>query len=390
MVVDIQASRVFQDNYNANSRFVVNVGGTRSTKTYSILQMLIIKALQESITISIVRKSLPSIKLSVLRDFIEILETMNLYDEKNHNKSENTFTLGNSMIEFFSIDDAQKRRGSKRDILYINEANELSYEDFFQLQIRTTKQIYLDFNPSEHFWAVDQVMSRQDSTTIHSTFMDNPFLSEDQINEIKRLRDTDLDYWNVYGLGQFGAGKKLVYQHHIIDEIPLQAKKISVGLDWGFSNDPTAIIEVYKLDDNLYIQELCYNKSMTNQDIIKQLDIWGIDKYTEIIADSAEPKSIEELKRSGFNIKPASKGPDSIIAGINLLKQHKLHVTKSSVNIIKEFQNYKWIVDKDGNTLNKPVDLFNHSMDAIRYVALNKLTTKSKSSIYIGGSKNTF
>jgi phage terminase large subunit len=178
MHIDIQASRVFEDNYNATSRFVVNIGGTRSTKTYSILQCLIVKALSTPLTISIVRKSLPSLKLSVLKDFIEILESMSLYDVDKHNKTDNTFKVGESLIEFFSIDDAQKRRGSKRDILYINEANELTAEDFFQLQIRTTTQIFLDFNPSETFWATDEIMHRNDAITIHSTFLDNPFIDD--------------------------------------------------------------------------------------------------------------------------------------------------------------------------------------------------------------------
>lgn len=383
MQVNIEASRVFEDNYNTQTRFVVNVGGTRSTKTYSILQCLVVKALQQSYTISIVRKSLPSLKLSVLRDFIEILTNMGLYNEENHNKTDNSYRLGESIIEFFSIDDAQKRRGTKRNILYINEANELSYEDFFQLQIRTTDQVFLDFNPSEMFWAVDEVMPREDCTTIHSTFLDNPFLPEEQVEEIKRLKYTDPDYWNVYGLGLFGGSRKLVYQYEIADQIPSQAKLIALGLDWGFSNDPTAIVEVYQFIDELYINELVYKTGLTNNDIHFQLQSLGIDRKLEIIADSADPKSIEELYRLGYNIHPAQKGPDSVMSGIDILKRNRLFVTKSSVNIIKELNNYKWMIDKDGNTLNKPVDLFNHGMDALRYVALNKLGVKRKASFYV-------
>ena len=383
MEVSIEASRVFEDNYEATSRFVVNVGGTRSTKTYSILQCLVVKALQSSVSISIVRKSLPSLKLSVLRDFFEILNNMGLYDENNHNKTENTYKLGDSLIEFFSIDDAQKRRGSKRDILYINEANELTAEDFFQLQIRTTKQIFLDFNPSEQFWATDEIMPREDAITIHSTFLDNPFLSDEQIDEIKRLKDTDPDYWNVYGLGLFGGGRKLIYTHSVIDTIPQQAKLIAIGLDFGYSNDPTAVVEVWNWLDELYLNELVYSTGLTNQDIVRELQMLNIDRYTEIVADSAEPKSIEELYRMQFNVKPASKGPDSVIQGIDILKRYKLNVTKSSINLIKEMNNYKWVVDKNNNTLNKPVDAFNHALDAVRYVALNKLKVKSKGKIYI-------
>jgi phage terminase large subunit len=347
--------------------------------------VLVCKALSESLTISIVRKSLPSLKLSVLRDFIEILTNMGLYDEENHNKTDNSYTLGNSVIEFFSIDDAAKRRGAKRDILYINEANELSKEDFFQLQIRTTKQVFLDFNPSEVFWATEDIMPRPDATTIHSTFLDNPFLNDDQVAEIKRLRDTDEDYWKIYGLGLFGGSNKLVYQYHIVDEIPKQAKFIAYGLDWGFSADPTAIIEVYQWLDELYINELVYQHGLTNTDIIRMLEIYGIDKKQEIIADSAEPKSIEEIYRSGFNIKPAQKGPDSVMKGIDTLKRYKLNVVKSSTNIIKEMNQYKWMIDKNNITLNKPIDDFNHAMDALRYVGLNKLGIKSKGSFYVKG-----
>lgn len=383
MHIDIQASRVFEDNYNATSRFVVNIGGTRSTKTYSILQCLIVKAISTPLTISIVRKSLPSLKLSVLKDFIEILESMSLYNVDMHNKTDNTFRIGESLVEFFSIDDAQKRRGSKRDILYINEANELTSEDFFQLQIRTTKQIFLDFNPSEQFWAVDEVISRQDCTTIHSTFLDNPFLSDEQIEEIKRLKYTDPDYWNVYGLGLFGGSRKLVYQYNVVDTIPKEAKLVALGLDWGFSNDPTAILEVYQFIDDLYINELVYKTGLTNQDIVAQLRLLNIDRRTELIADSAEPKSIEELYRQGFNIHPAKKGPDSVMQGIDILKRNIINVTKTSTNIIKELNNYKWLIDKDGHTLNKPVDTFNHGMDALRYVALNKLGVKHKGRVYI-------
>jgi phage terminase large subunit len=383
MEISIEASRVFEDNYNADKRYVVNVGGTRSTKTYSILQVLIIKALEQKLQISIVRKSLPSLKLSVLRDFIEILESMNLYDVELHNKTENTFRVGESLVEFFSIDDAQKRRGSKRDILYINEANELTAEDFFQLQIRTTKQIFLDFNPSETFWANEQIMPREDAITIHSTFLDNPFLSEDQVEEIKRLKYTDPDYWAIYGLGLFGGGRKLIYTHSVIDTIPQQAKLIAIGLDFGYSNDPTAVVEVWNWLDELYLNELVYSTGLTNQDIVRELQMLNIDRYTEIVADSAEPKSIEELYRMQFNVKPASKGPDSVIQGIDILKRYKLNVTKSSINLIKEMNNYKWVVDKNNNTLNKPVDAFNHALDAVRYVALNKLKVKPKGKIYI-------
>ena len=372
----IQATTVFQRNWEANNRYIVNIGGSRSTKTYSILQLLIVKAIEstEPLVISIVRKSLPSLRISVMRDFFDILKNLDLYNVESHNKTENTYLLNNTLVEFFSIDDAQKRRGSKRDILFINEANELTYEDFFQLNIRTTTQVYLDFNPSEQFWYNDKLQSRDDVTIIHSTYKDNPYLNKEQVNEIERLQHTDLQYYQIYALGQFAGGMDLVYQYIPIDDIPVDsAKLVGLGMDYGFTNDPTTLVEVWKDNDSIYLNELLYERNLTNQDIADKLSEYGVDRYIEIIADSAEPKSIEEIRRMGFNIKPAQKGPDSILNGIDILKRKRIHVTKQSINLIKELNNYKWVTDKNGNKLNKPVDAFNHALDAVRYVALNKM-----------------
>ena len=372
----IKATEVFQKNYNATKRFVVNIGGSRSTKTYSILQLLIIKALssEEPLSISVVRKSFPSLRISVMRDFFQILKELDLYEVMAHNKTEHTYEIGNSIIEFFSIDDAQKRRGTKRDILYINEANELTSEDFFQLQVRTTKQIFMDFNPSEYFWFNTELESRGDVEIIKSTYKDNPYLNDDQVHEIERLEFTDYQYYQIYGLGEFAGNVDLVYQHTIVDTIPTdKAKLIALGMDFGYSNDPTTLVEIWRDGNSLYLNELLYDLNLTNQDIAGKMKEYSIDRYIEIIADSAEPKSIEEIGRMGFNIKPASKGPDSIINGIDILKRFKLHVTKESTNLIQEFRRYKWITNKEGQKLNKPIDQFNHALDAVRYVALNKL-----------------
>jgi phage terminase large subunit len=336
-----------------------------------------VKALESTdpLVISIVRKSMPSLRISVMRDFFDILKSYDLYNAELHNKTENTYQLNNTLIEFFSIDDAQKRRGTKRDILFVNEANELNWEDFFQLNIRTTQQVYIDFNPSEQFWFNEQIQSRDDVTIIHSTYKDNPYLNEDQINEIERLQFTDKQYYQIYALGEFAGAMDLVYSYTPVDDIPVNvAKLVALGMDFGYTNDPTTLVEIWKdTRDGLYFNELIYQQGLTNAEIAGLLGSYGVDKYIEIIADSAEPKSIEELRRYGYNIKPATKGPDSILNGIDILKRHRLHVTKHSVNILKEFNNYKWIIDKNGNKLNRPVDMFNHSLDAIRYVALNKL-----------------
>ena len=380
----IQATNVFERNWNATTRFIVNIGGSRSTKTYSILQLLIVKALEseEPLVISIVRKSMPSLRLSAMRDFFDLLKFYDLYNVENHNKTENTYLINNTLIEFFSIDDAQKRRGSKRDILFVDEANELSSEDFFQLNIRTTQTVYLGFNPSEQFWYNDQLQNRDDITIIHSTYKDNPFLSTEQINEIERLEFTDKQYYQIYALGEFAGAIDLIYSYTVVDHIPVeQAKLVALGMDWGYTNDPTTLVEVWQWNDALYLNELVYDRGLTNQDIVTKLQEYEVDRYIEIIADSAEPKSIEEVRRAGFNIKPATKGPDSVLNGIDILKRKRLHVTKQSVNLINELNKYKWVVDKNGNKLNKPIDSFNHALDAVRYVALNKLKA-NKSGVY--------
>jgi phage terminase large subunit len=387
MELTIQATPVFQKNYQSNKRFVLNQGGTRSSKTYSILQVLILKALEasEPIVISVVRKTLPALKKSVLRDFINILESMGLYDPAYHNKSDNTYELNGNLIEFFSIDNAIKYRGSKRNILFINESNELSYEDVFQLQVRTTDQIFLDFNPSDNqSWLYDLLDQRpQEVDFIKSTYLDNTFLEQSIIDEIEKLKDTDEDYWRIYGLGERGSLKDLVYSVKEVESIPEDCTLIGLGLDWGYAQDPSALVAVWKKNEEIYFDELLYERGLTNLDLLEKLKQIGVDKRIDIVADSAEPKSIEEFRRSGYAIKPAIKGPDSIRNGIDILKRHKLHVTKDSYNLVVEFSRYKWKKDSGGNMLNQPVDVFNHGMDALRYVALNLLKIKPQNTFNI-------
>jgi phage terminase large subunit len=395
--LNIQATPVFQKNWSATKRFVVNQGATRSSKTYSILQVLICKALMSEfpLTISIVRKTLPALKKSVLRDFIQILEGMDLYDETNHNKTDNTYELNNTIFEFFSIDNAVKYRGSKRDILFVNEANELIFEDIFQLQVRTTQQIFLDFNPSDNqSWIYSLIDDRKNEVDfIKSTYKDNTFLEESIIQEIEKLQFTDPDYWRIYGLGERGTSRDVIFQFTEVDDIPVEkAKLIGVGLDFGFTNDPTACIEVWKDENNLYLNEMMYEKGLTNDQIAQRLIEVGVTRFMDIVADSAEPKSIAELQRYALKVRPASKGPDSIANGIDILKRHRIHVTKQSTNLITELQRYKWSKDTSGNLLNRPVDLWNHAIDAVRYVALNmlKISNQGKYNISIGGAGRIF
>ena len=255
MEVTLQATPVFEMNYGATSRYVVNQGGTRSSKTYSILQVLILKALESSIplTISVVRKTLPALKKSVLKDFIAILESMQLYNPDDYNKTEGTYVLNSSVFEFFSVDNEQKIRGSKRNYLFLNEANELSYEDFFQLQIRTTEQIFADYNPSDNIsWIYDLIEQRSDDVNFFkTTYKDNTFLNESIVLEIEKLRDTDEDYYRIYGMGERGGSRELVYNFHMCQRVPEYAQLLAIGVDFGFTNDVTAIVQVYRHEQSV-------------------------------------------------------------------------------------------------------------------------------------------
>ena len=372
--LEINYGPVFEKNWDADTKIIINQGGTRSGKTYSLLQLLIVKAHQSKGKVySIVRKSLPSLKMTAYRDFFEILNNLGIYDEKNHNKSDYTYSLNGNLFEFISLDQPQKKRGARRDILFCNECNELDWDSFFQLLIRTTDKIYIDYNPSDSFhWIYDRLLTRDDVTYIQSTYKDNPFLSQTIVDEIERLRGTDEDYWRIYGLGERGISRATIFQFAMADEPKGQV--VSYGLDFGFTNDPTAIVKVYKDGDSLYLEEKLYHTNLTNSDISQKLTEMGMTRYDEIWADSAEPKSIEELHRMGWNIKPTAKGADSVMAGIDILKRHKLHVVKGGQNLIKEFQNYKWQEDKNGNLLNRPIDAFNHLVDATRYATFNRLS----------------
>jgi len=372
----IRTNKVFNHLKHSDKKIVVEQGGTRSGKTYNILLWIIFEYTYRNTgrTITICRKSFPSLRASVMRDFLDILRNYELYNEDYHNKSSNEYHLNGNLVEFISLDQPQKIRGRKRNLLYINEANELFYEDWQQLIFRTDGRIILDYNPSESFhWIYDRVIPRDDCDFYQTTYRDNPFLDEQIKNEIERLKETDEDYWRIYGLGERGMSRATIFQFGT-SEIPQEAKLLSYGLDFGFTNDPSAIVAIYQHGDNLYLDELLYRTGMTNRDLHNHLQSLGLDRRDEIFADSAEPKSIEELHRFGWNVKPTAKGQDSINAGIDILKRHKIFATARSNNLIKELQNYKWTEDKNGNLLNKPIDVMNHALDAARYAVYNKLS----------------
>lgn len=371
----IKTNKVFKHLETSTAKIVVQQGGTRSGKTYNILLWIIFSYCQrnEGKIITICRKSFPALRGTVMRDFFQILKDHNIYSEDFHSKTANEYRLNENTIEFISLDMPQKIRGRKRDLLFANEANELTQEDWTQLLFRTNEKVILDYNPSEEFhWIYDQVLTRSDVDFFQTTYKDNPFLGDVIKEEIERLKQVDENYWRVYGLGERGQSRSLVYTFNTIKEIPKEAKLVSYGLDFGYSSDPTSLVRTYLLDDNMYVEELLYRTGMTNQDIANEMKALGLDRSNEVFADSAEPKSIEEIYRMGWNIKPTIKG--SINIGIDIIRRYKLHATESSFNLIKELRNYKYIEDKNGVMTNRPVDNFNHALDALRYSVVNKIS----------------
>lgn len=385
-------AKPYYDLKKSTKRICVLQGGTRSGKTYSVLLALIEFAYKnkgKGLYITIARKTFPALRGTAMRDFFDILKKENIYDERNHNKSSALYHLYGNIFEFISIDQPQRVRGRKREILFLNECNEFDFDSYTQLALRTSFKIIIDFNPSDEFhWLYSQIIdANRDDVDFHiSTYKDNPFLQEATIKEIERLKEVDENLWNVFGEGQRGVSTETIFpSFNIVDNIPDNAKLVSFGLDFGYSADPTTIVGVYKHDLNLYVDELLYERGLTNQDIGERMKTMGLERGAECFADSSEPKSIEELFRmnTGVNIKGAKKGADSIRIGIDVMKRHKLNITKRSVNTIKEFRNYKWIKDKNGDITNKPIDAFNHSIDAVRYVCLNKLMVSYSGKYYI-------
>ena len=288
-------------------KIIVEQGGTRSGKTYNILLWILLHYCQNNTdkTITIVRKTFPAVRGTVMRDFFDILKNNGVYLEELHLRSTHEYFVNGNRIEFISLDQPTKIRGRKRELLFINEANELTFEDWQQLIFRTTERIIIDFNPSDEFhWIYDNVLTRDDVDFFQTTYKDNPFLNDVVVKEIERLKDIDENYWRVYGLGERGKSRSLVFNFTTIKDIPESAKLIAKGLDFGYTNDPTALVETFIEGDNMYVNELLYRTGMTNQDIAKEFQKINIDRRDEVFADSAEPKSIEEIYRMGWNIKP--------------------------------------------------------------------------------------
>ena len=309
------------------------------------------------------------------------------YEQVEHNKTKKTYKYENRIVQFMGADDEQKLRGNKQDILYCNEANELNYKkEFFQLLIRTEKKIFLDFNPDdEDVWINTELEQKrkqqeQDVNVIVSNYKHNTYLPSSLVKEIELLEHTDKSFWTIYGLGEYGKIEGLVYEKgfKLCDSIDSRIGVVAVGIDFGYSSSPASVVEVYRDGNKLYFREVLYRVGINNRELCEQIKQQGIDLRTKFIADSAEPKSIDELYSMGMNIHPAKKGKDSVNNGIDILKRFDFVVQKDSTNLIKELKSYKWEIDKNGKATGKPIKMFDHCMDAIRYVALNELAESNR------------
>jgi len=350
------------------NRLKIIQGGSSAGKTIAILLILIDRAQSEkNLTFSVVSESVPHLKRGAIRDFLSILNAQNYFKDTNWNRTDfiYTFPETGSRIEFFSADSPDKVRGPRRDVLFMNEANNMSFETYTQLAIRTSGDIYIDYNPVNEFWVHDQIIPHLEHDFIILTYKDNEGLSNTIVRELES-RKHNKSWWQVYGLGQLGEIETRIYRGwKIIDDVPHEARLERYGLDFGYTNDPTACVALYYYNGGYIIREIAYQKGLSNKQIADIL--LAQDRKALVVADSAEPKSIDEIASYGVTIVPASKGPGSVNQGIQFVQQQQISVTKNSVNVIKEYRNYVWITDRDGKIINEPDHLWSHSMDAIRY-----------------------
>lgn len=378
----VECNTQFYQTVNSDKRIIVHQGGSRSGKTYAICQYLIylLTTRKKKLIITIARKTLPALKGSVFRDFMEIAEKVGISYFAEINKADLTFKYKNHLVEFISLDNEMKVRGRKRTHCFLNEANEFYLEDFNQLSLRTTERMILDFNPSDVLhWIYSDICTRDDCDTYITTFEDNAFLDPEIKKEILRMKEKDADRWRVYGLGERATFKEgqIFDNWQWVDYKEFLDKEhceVAYGLDFGFSNDPTTIVEVRRKNDRLFVHELLFRKGLTNQDIFDEIKKLGLQEEI-IICDSAEPKSIEELRRLGAYCKPSQKGKGSVLNGIQVIKEYEVFASKQSKNLLQEYQYYIWDSNRDGKSINKiKQNGMDHLMDALRYAVTTGLS----------------
>jgi phage terminase large subunit len=368
-------------------KFVKGIqGGTSAGKTFGILPILINKATKHPlIEISVVAESIPHLKRGAMKDFKKIMnETSRWFDER-WNATDFKYTFANgSQIEFFSADNDAKLRGARRDVLYMNECNNMTFHAYTELASRTKQNVYLDWNPTNEFWFHKELVNDSDVDFLIVNYQDNEACPESALNFILKAKEKSItskfwdNWYKVYGLGQIGNLEGVIFDGwKQIDIIPTDAKLVGRGMDFGFTNDPTTCIDIYEYNNEFIFDERIYKTGLTNPDIWREFKTLGIDNNIYTVADSAEPKSIKELSSLGMRIIGADKGKDSILFGIQRIQEIKFNVTSGSLNLIKELRSYTWAVDKEGNKLNKPIDNFNHAIDAIRYYFNSKPKAKA-------------
>lgn len=384
-----QSTTAIKKLHALKKRKKVIQGGTSAGKTFGILPILIDRCIRTPLLeTSVVSESIPHLRRGAMKDFLKIMIATGRYRDGQWNRSSLKYTFTNgSYIEFFSVEQPDKLRGARRNVLYVNEANNIPFEAYNQLAIRTSGDIWIDFNPTANFWAHKEVATEDDADFITLTYLDNEALPETIVKDIESARDKAKDsaywhnWWQVYGLGKVGSldGVCLTGWEEI--KLPEEARLLCYGMDFGYSNDPTTVIGLYKYNDAYIFDEVLFQKKLLNSDIsnlFRANDINGI-----VYADSAEPKSIAELRTYGHKVLPCTKGKDSIVYGINLINQNKIYITNRSKNLIKELQSYSWMKDREGNTINKPIDAFNHCIDACRYAITSQLQTPNKGKYFI-------
>ena len=376
----VDTTITFQNAWDSKAKIQLHQGSARSGKSFALIQYLIVKALAETLLISVVRKTFPALRTSAIRDFKDIMKTMGLWDDNRWMATEHTYTFDNdSVIEFFSTDSAEKLKGLRRNILWCDEANELNSEQFMQLAIRTTGQIILSFNPSfsPKHWIIKELSVRDDVQTYITTYKDNPYPPLEQVRFIEKYKETNPRYWMTYGLGQFAVNEKQIYDFEVVDDFDFDtAEFVCFGLDIGYVSDPTALIALWKSGDKIIVNEHIYQKGLITADILSILKE-NVDSRDIIIVDSSEPRLIDEIKKGGFPLaRGVKKGKDSVNWGIDLVKKYRIIVPKANTNLIEELYSYEWVDDGNGGVTNTPVDANNHLLDAMRYAVMEQMNAK--------------